>query len=536
MRESRVRQEGRKLQEKSFGGHGLGQHALQAGSLRRQLRNASGIMHRAMMAVDRAATVANTAQPRRGLSPKAEDLEMHTFLNSVVSPLTTLLAVSTEEGSYASRFAGAFVKLNELRDRAANAHALHLKRLKRTTKRRLNSPHADALYAALDASAEPEHMELPHSHGLSWVHELVDWPSTVAEGSRLLGIVRARHTMREDGAKHSAIVKAHPTGWWWLDNPATSKPTIVGDAARRVLYRKEKGTDPPWHVGFKQRVARHEGGFRRLGVAFMESTVAAPFTFYDTIMPSGYGVDASEISFWEATLRYVISSTVGCYFVAPEKEASKTQGEQGTQDGDKLTVLRPSEEKLCFPAMPYLVPPIPPFRTYTGTEDVDIYRLSYEQYCSGRGSATQYMYDWIVSWGLDPTDENPLLPNAPLLRTAEALDSILNAASSGSRDVENKMNAGRVLCSIVQLGGLVYFSMLLIVALVLLQCLPFFNFGAQVLFDGCVVATSSTVAAAAAPDLKKADKEPQKRGGRRRVRVQPVGGSTERDSLLSSSS
>ena len=55
--------------------------------------------------------------------------------------------------------------------------------------------------------------------------------------------------------------------------------------------------------------------------------------------------------------------------------------------------------------------------------------------------------DSLEALGIDPRSENPLLPNAAILRGAEAIDSILNAGSSGSPDVANSMNAGRILCS-----------------------------------------------------------------------------------------
>ena len=163
-------------------------------------------------------------------------------------------------------------------------------------------------------------------------------------------------------------------GYHYLDHAHHSSPSIAGDAVRRVLYRKETGADPPWHEPtvlrrvHRRMSERSDGGdeargshLRRLGVAFFESTIAAPFAFVDTLMPTGVTVKASEISFWEATLRYMVSSTVGCYFVAPAKTESATQGDDGTQDGDRMFVMRPSEEKLCFPA----VRPRAPLRPYS---------------------------------------------------------------------------------------------------------------------------------------------------------------------------
>jgi len=209
-------------------------------------------------------------------------------------------------------------------------------------------------------------------------------------------------------------------------------------------------------------------------------------------MPSGVTVKASEITFWEATLRYVVSSTVGCYFVAPVKTQSDTQGDEGTQDGDRMYVMRPSEEKLCFPAFPFALPQIPTFRDITRTQGVDQYKLNYHDFCHGRGSATQVTADSLDALGIDVRKDDPLMPNAAILRSAEAVDSILNAASSGSPDVPNSMNAGRILCSICQLGGLIYFTLLGIIVLVLINFLPLINFIFTLLFDGCIACIDLT--------------------------------------------
>ena len=379
MEEKQQQQQGRKLAEDFGGGHGLGQHALHAGSLRRQLHNASSVMHRGLMAIDRAATNANNAQSRGTLLatsahvPHPDELDWHAAASSMPSPLTTILAVSAEEGSLASRFANGVVHLNALRDRVSGALGTTRRRLEAhdaSLRRRLhaNAAHADALYEALErshAAAPPKRqaLELPERHALSWVHDIVSWEDVFDEGSRLYGIVRARHKLREEGATHAEIVKRQPTGYRYLDDAHRSSPSIAGDAVRRVLYRKETGTDPPWHEpAVLSRVRRRmnerpDGGegrgshLRQLGVAFFEATVAAPFAFVDTLMPSGVTVKESEITFWEATLRYIVSSTVGCYFVAPVREQSNTQGDEGTQDGDRMFVMRPSEEKLCFPAV-----------------------------------------------------------------------------------------------------------------------------------------------------------------------------------------
>ena len=93
------------------------------------------------------------------------------------------------------------------------------------------------------------------------------------------------------------------------------------------------------------------------------------------------------------------------------------------------------------------MPQMPTFRDITRTQGVDQYALNYHDYCHGDGSATQVTADGIEALGIDPRSDNPLLPNAAILRGAEAVDAVMNAADSGSPDVPNSMNAGRILCS-----------------------------------------------------------------------------------------
>lgn len=168
---------------------------------------------------------------------------------------------------------------------------------------------------------------------------------------------------------------------------------------------------------------------------------------------------------------------------------------------------------------PFALPQIPTFRDVTRTQGVDQYKLNYHDYCHGDGSATQVTADSLDALGIDVRKDDPLMPNAAILRSAEAVDSILNAASSGSPDVPNSMNAGRILCSsaiyatlafleplaytrarlvvpracaVCQLGGLIYFTLLGIIVLVLINFLPLINFIFTLLFDGCVACIDLT--------------------------------------------
>ena len=237
-------------------------------------------------------------------------------------------------------------------------------------------------------------------------------------------------------------------------------------------------------------------------MAFLEGTIAAPFAFADKMLPNGVITRESEVSFWEATIRYIVSSTIGCYFVKPEKTPVNTFGGGSFGgDGDSLGVLRPTEEKLCFPAIPISLPYMESFRTVTNTEGVDLKALTYREMCTKDG-VMQTTADVLDGIGLNAPDTNPFSPNAAILRSAEAVDAVLNSARSGYAETRRE-SGGMILCSMVQLGGIIYVGFLLIVVFVLLSCLPLINLLTRTLFDLTVAACTS---ATAGGDRKKAGK------------------------------
>ena len=136
------------------------------------------------------------------------------------------------------------------------------------------------------------------------------------------------------------------------------------------------------------------------------------------------------MSFWEAIIRYIVASTIGCYFVKPEKTPVSTFGGGSIGgDGDSLGVLRPTEEKLCFPAIPISLPYMEKFRTVTNTEGVDLKKLTYAEMCTKNG-VLQTTADTLDGIGLNAPDDSFFSPNAAILRTAEAIDSVRNSARS----------------------------------------------------------------------------------------------------------
>ena len=98
----------------------------------------------------------------------------------------------------------------------------------------------------------------------------------------------------------------------------------------------------------------------------------------------------------------------------------------------------------------------------------------------------------IDAFGYDPRSEDPLLPNAAILRSAEAVDAVLNAARSGDAAESATESAGHILCSITQLGGVLYVLFVLVIATVLLSFLPIVNFFFMLCFDTAAAGVAIT--------------------------------------------
>jgi len=67
---------------------------------------------------------------------------------------------------------------------------------------------------------------------------------------------------------------------------------------------------------------------------------------------------------------------------------------------------------------------------------------------------------------------------------------VLNSARSGFAETRRE-SGGMILCSMVQMGGIIYVAFMLIIAVVLLQCLPLINLFTRMLFDATVAACTA---------------------------------------------
>jgi len=551
-----------------------------AAAFHTSVRNASRIAERGMRRLDDAVGRMNnlhiaarhnelhgTSTPRLTASstPAPGDLPMHTLKTAFDAPLARLVAVQAQEGSLAHRFGGMVTRLNELRDRWRTAvhdgrrrtQARDVQRAERLAERgrRLQDvPSSSEAYTNLEqrfgkrplegrelstsgsrASDAPDLLELPHRHALSWIHKYVDWQELTKTAMDLYSVERRRLEARAAGHSPTEVIRMHPTGWDWFDDPKYAQPSSLGDAMRRLVHRKDnRGEDPSWHEpSTRTRIANHAARahhprVRRLGESFLEGTLAAPFAFHDTVLPSGLFIPESDENFFVMLLRYIVGGTVGCYGAAPVEQVSDTQGPgndgRGT-DGDALKLLKPGPEKLCFPAIPFILPQLGTFRVVTNTIDVDLYNLTYAHHCLKDGAAHTVARS-LDDAGFDARAEDALFPNAPILRAAEAGDAIANAALSGVQS-SNMASAGLILCSICEMGGLIYTLFVVVIATFLLAFLPVVNFCFQCCFDTAVAtgkATNAAVKVAQSKKLRKMAQQAVQAGAARGAMNSAMGG------------
>ena len=128
-------------------------------------------------------------------------------------------------------------------------------------------------------------------------------------------------------------------------------------------------------------------------------------------------------------------------------------------------------------AGPFVIPQIGTFRVLTGTVGVDLYDLSYYNYCMDDGAADMLArtIDDLDINGMNALSDDALFPNAPILRVAEGVDAIANAVKSAAQPNANAA-AGKILCTVCELGGILYTMFLVLIAIGLLGLLPLVNF------------------------------------------------------------
>jgi hypothetical protein len=400
-----------------------------------------------------------------------------------VNPEMAVSSVLSAEGSLASRFAPGIeaVSRTAARHKAALERVVTRRRLDREQRgRRLEEaaagvPHkAEEVLRLLEErqrARTPGRLlaEIPETHALSWVHEVVDFKELYSGVRRMAETERLRGELRARGVAYERIVDAHPHEYHRLDLPGY-RPSVLGDFFRRLHSRIATGKDPEWI-----KHPRPQGrGLRRLADGFLQGTLSAPFAARDTQLLDGTVYSQSSGSIFEAGIRYVVFGTISCYLTAPDHlpsdTLSQTAGDDSEvpsdlPDGDPTRIIRPSADKLCFPAFPFAMRRYSSFRSLTGTSGVDFKSLTYEKYCMHDGAAQQ-VADAMEDMGIvSNASEHEVLGQSAPLRVGEGVDSARNAIRSAQATTALD-RSGYLLCSVTEFGGILY-SLLLVFGLLL---------------------------------------------------------------------
>jgi len=485
---------------------------------------------------------------RFDVAPKASSFHLDNIRQHLFSPALSFEVLQADEGSFSSRFRKGALHLNDVFSRWQGAHyAANLAELQRRRKRsrRLSDSKTETerrqmamlMYDELERQevarhkkrvqgllnttegrrlnptelherTKADHFQLPNEHPFSWVHELVDWSAVSDEWHRLHDIFTKRNDMRMHGRNMKTILEGHPTGYAFLDDHRRFGFSQVGDAIRRVWHRKVNGTDQPFvdHVNSKEdKAGKHHppshGRLRRLSESFLGPVVRVPYTLFDTVLFRGthrqYATAASRENVFVAAIRYLVYSTIGCYLVKPKEFAVSTQSDDlnnpgQSVDGARLKVLRVDATRVCFPAIPLVVPTLPTFREFTKSQGIDYKTLTYEEFCSSEGYQ-QKARDFVEQFlGMKIHSENARwLGVTGFLRGAEAMDSVKNFVDSANADTGEWL-IGFILCGIVELGGVIYVMVVLVILTIALPLIQMLNILVGVAFDVGVLLAATT--------------------------------------------
>ena len=492
-------------------------------------------------------------RPHHEPVPDAENFHWTNFKQHFINPVLAMEILQAEQGSMTSRFADGITGLmrvsEQWTDMNFKASLVDVKRRRARERKLLETDPkngkslsdrravVNSLYDQLEKLQSERHTErmrrlsetpgaelspefrtldLPEKHSLSFLHDIVDWRSAADEWHRMKTIMKSRNAMRYDGRHMQEILETHPTGYAFFDDHTRYAFSKVGDAFRRMWLRKTNGTDAGHveHVNSNNdHAGRHHptshGRVRRLAESFLGPAVAAPYALWDTILFQGTSDEIKvtpspdQGNIFTAVLRYIVFSTVGCYFTKPKAQtvgSQKTDGENPSQstDGSELKVLKPSVEWMCFPSIPIILPPLPSWREFTKSEGVDYTKLTYEEYCGGEGfqQKAKEFFENLLGQPVN-SEVARLLGVTGALRGAEAMDSVKNFVDSAQADT-GEWVIGQIFCGIVEFGGVVYVVIVLFVMTLAIPLVQIFNTLLTIVYDVGILALSPAASIAEA--------------------------------------
>jgi hypothetical protein len=160
--------------------------------------------------------------------------------------------------------------------------------------------------------------------------------------------------------------------------------------------------------------------------------------------------------------RYIAYDTLLCYMYPPPHIG-------GSPMGDGTPIELHYSNKACFPMIPYLPPDMKTFNdAFNLGEHFDWGSLEYDQQCD---SATVLaligpMMGDLTSVGFIAA------PYGSLLRFAEGVDSLRNLGKTGDTTLTNSQRGSAIVCSIAQLGGLIWMAASILFLATFCTCAP----------------------------------------------------------------
>ena len=433
--------------------------------------------------------------------------------------LEAVQAVVSADGSIVGNIALASSKVTDV---ASKMHSVMHKTINDDTsrRRRVEKHHIDALFDGVEqrVSAKlalsgrrlnPSSVGLtpPESHqDNEYIASLVDWRKLVSETHRSARVLQKRNDWLLNEASGGVLPSGElpaelNTGNSLLD--LNVPPSVVGNLFRRLhayftdTHRdsaasehhrrkleetrsmlREEGEERSTLMGSMfaaslygadpLRAARrhletsnsHRSHIRRLSETFFGAAAQVPLaatrvvTGYEEYTQSGDGLLMD-------TIRYIVYDGVLCYLY---KSNSNAGGEFG--DGTRMGTHRTT--RMCFPAIPSVVPDARSFDETFGLQGVDLNTLTYDSSCSAANVQATLAFVGAESIA-DPLTSGI---SGIMLRFSEGIDAIENLAQSGRHNITDVDRASAIVCAITEMGGLILSIIVIVVTLSLLICAP----------------------------------------------------------------
>ena len=331
-----------------------------------------------------------------------------------------------------------------------------------------------------------------------------DWPKVVAQVHRSARILLERHDHSLDHVERTGklpggpLHERHKTGIAALD--INAPPSVMGNWFRALHSWASKRSGHERHKRRMQEaisVPRQDGHGRGPLTAAFNAAVAggdAGAAFFAALEESnrhtsharapcaeGLPGGASGARHGKAVQRALLQlpgheqpgrllhgtrylffhDGVFCYLYAPD---STNGGDFG--DGTRMSTHR--TQRMCAGMIPYGISTMPSFRENYQLGNLDFDQLDFQNACNA-DSVKQVLGALGQDWARISFWSGPF---GAILRVAEGVDSIRNLAVSGMSNATATERGAAIVCGMAQLGGLLFATLAVVVALILCICAP----------------------------------------------------------------